>query len=404
MAVQSHLHHQHVSEQTLEQEDRFFFLDALYCEEEQRWEEDEEEEEEEDVSEEDCAQNGRTHSSHLPLLLLEHDMIYDDEELHSLFSKEELQRADYWSSGVGHSVSAVRSEAVQWMLIVNAHYGFSALTAVLAIDYVDRFLSRFLVPEDKPWIIQILSVACISLAAKIEETCVPLLLDLQVGEAKYVFEAKAIQRMELLVLSALRWKMHPVTPLSFLDHVVRRLCLKSQVHWEFFKRCESTLLNVISDSRSVSYLPSVLATATMVHVIEELETSNPVEYKAQLLRVLGMSKEDVEGCWQLIRGISTARIASHGVINSNKRKLDASLMGESSLSNDISDECSCVVGPSSSPPNNHHHHQHHRTRVKRSRGQILDLEKNNQCCSSSSSSCSFSSLGRVFICAVRSPH
>lgn len=61
-----------------------------------------------------------------------------------------------------------------------------------------------------------------------------------------MFEAKAVQRMELLVLSTLRWKMHPVTPLSFLDHIIRRLGLKSDVHWEFFRRCEALLLAVVS--------------------------------------------------------------------------------------------------------------------------------------------------------------
>ncbi|KAK4800966.1 hypothetical protein SAY86_021453 [Trapa natans] len=392
MAVQSHLHHHHVSEQTPEQEDRFFLLDALYCEEEQRWEGEEEEEEVPPPP-----------SSLLPPLLLGQDLLCDDEELLSLFSKEEAQRADYWSAGAEHSVSpgcvsVVRVEAVEWMLRVNAHYGFSAITAVLAIDYVDRFLSRFLIQEDKPWTIQLLAVACISLAAKVEETYAPFLLDLQVGGAKYVFEAKAIQRMELLVLSALGWKMHPVTPLSFLGHIVRRLVgLKSKVHWEIFRRCEAILLNVVSDSRSVCYLPSVLATATMVHAIEEVEASDCVEQTAQLLRVLRISKEQVEGCCQLVRGISTARIASRDAINSsNNRELDASFTGQSSLPapDDTSDHCSCGTGSSASPSNEDRHNQHH---VKRNRGQIL--EKNNLF----SSSCSFSSLGRVFICAVRSP-
>ncbi|KAH7855864.1 hypothetical protein Vadar_029836 [Vaccinium darrowii] len=48
------------------------------------------------------------------------------------------------------------------------------------------------------------------------ETQVPLLLELQVKESKYVFEAKTVERMELLVLSALEWKMNPVTPLLFI--------------------------------------------------------------------------------------------------------------------------------------------------------------------------------------------
>ncbi|KAF5752168.1 putative cyclin d [Tripterygium wilfordii] len=78
--------------------------------------------------------------------------------------------------------------------------------------------------------VQLVVVTCLSLAAKVEETEVPLLLDFQVMETKYVFEPKMIQRMELLVLSALKWKMHPVTPLSFVDHIVRRLGLMNHVH------------------------------------------------------------------------------------------------------------------------------------------------------------------------------
>ncbi|KAF7813283.1 cyclin-D3-1 [Senna tora] len=59
---------------------------------------------------------------------------------------------------------------------------------------------------------------------------------------KYEFEAKTIHRV--LVLSTFKWKMHPVTPLSFLDHIIRRLGLKSHLHWEFLKRCENLILSI----------------------------------------------------------------------------------------------------------------------------------------------------------------
>ena len=39
------------------------------------------------------------------------------------------------------------------------------------------------------------------------KTDVPLLLDLQVEEIKYVLEEKTIQRIELLVLPTLQWKL-----------------------------------------------------------------------------------------------------------------------------------------------------------------------------------------------------
>ncbi|KAK4437911.1 Cyclin-D3-1 [Sesamum alatum] len=233
------------------------FDDALYCEEE-KWGDVVEEEEEEDES-------GVTLSNHdslFPLLLLEQDLFWDDEELHSLFCKEKetcLKPPTPITSRNHLSLSLARREAVSGFLNINAHYGFSALTAILALQ------SR--------------------------RNHVPLLLDLQVEGTKYVFEAKTIQRMELLVLSSLKWKMNPVTPLSFLDHIIRRLGLKSYVHWEFLRSCENLLLSVISDSRFTLYLPSVLATATMLHVIHQAEPSNAIDYENQLLSVLKISKE-----------------------------------------------------------------------------------------------------------------
>lgn len=64
-------------------------------------------------------------------------------------------------------------------------------------------------------------------------------------QSKYLFEAKTIQRMELLVLSTLNWRMNPVTPISFFELIVRMLGLKSRLHWEFLFRCESVLLDLI---------------------------------------------------------------------------------------------------------------------------------------------------------------
>ncbi|XP_057749149.1 cyclin-D3-1-like [Arachis stenosperma] len=132
--------------------------------------------------------------------------------------------------------------------------------------YLDRFLLSFHFQREKPWMIQLASVTCISLAAKVEETQVPLLLDLQVEDAKYVFEAKIIQKMELLILSTLNWKMYPVILLSFLDHIIRRLGLKIHLYWQFLKRRENLLLSLLLDSRFVGCLPFVLATATMLNI------------------------------------------------------------------------------------------------------------------------------------------
>ncbi|CAN1848442.1 CYCD4-1, partial [Linum perenne] len=114
-----------------------------------------------------------------------------------------------------------------WFQQVQAHFGFGPLCLYLSINYLDRFLSAYKLPKGKAWMMQLVGVACLSLAAKMEETEVPLSLDLQVGEAKYVFEARTIQRMELLILSKLGWRMQAITPFSFLDNFFNRIMMNN---------------------------------------------------------------------------------------------------------------------------------------------------------------------------------
>lgn len=286
------------------------FLDGLYCEEEEEHFDDDDDNVVEDES------FGKPKLL-FPFVLLEQDLVWEDDELVSLKSKENQNSFCCERLTSDGSLMLARKQAVEWMTKVNAHYGFSGLTSALSVNYFDRFVTSLRFQKEKPWMSQLVAVACLSLAAKVEETQVPLLLDLQVEECKYVFEAKTIQRMELLVLSTLQWKMNPVTPFSFFDHIMRRLGLKTNLHWEFLWRCERLLLSVISDSRTVCYLPSVLATATMLYVIKEIEPCNSLEYQNQLVGVLKISKEDkVDDCYKLIVELST----SHGFNDNQSRK------------------------------------------------------------------------------------
>ncbi|CAN7082267.1 unnamed protein product [Brassica oleracea var. botrytis] len=275
-------------DESREEQSNSFLLDALYCEEE-KWE-DEEEEVEENSS-------FSSSSPTSPLVLLQQDLFWQDQDLVTLFTKEEEQRLTCLDEVY---LATDRKEAVGWILRVNARYGFSTLAAVLAITYLDKFICSYSLQRDKPWMLQLVSVACLSLAAKVEEVHVPLLLDFQVEETKYVFEAKTIQRMELLLLSTLQWKMHLVTPLSFLDHIIRRLGLKNNSHWDFLNRCHRLILSVISDSRFVGYLPAVVAAATMMRIIEQVELFDPLSHQNNLLGVLNITKEKVEPCYNLI--------------------------------------------------------------------------------------------------------
>ncbi|KFK34267.1 hypothetical protein AALP_AA5G122800 [Arabis alpina] len=222
------------------------------------------------------------------------DMFYDDDELLSLISKEEELKP---CEGIFDEFLVLcREKSLDWIFRVKSHYGFNSLTALLAVNYFDRFITSRMFQTDKPWMSQLTAVACLSLAAKVEEIRVPLLLDFQVEEARYVFEAKTIQRMELLILSTLQWRMHPVTPISFFDHIIRRFNLQ----FEFLSSCESLLLSIVPDSRFMSYSSSVLATAIMVSVIRDFKTCDEAEYESQLMTLLKVNKEKVNKCYELV--------------------------------------------------------------------------------------------------------
>ncbi|KAE8711740.1 Cyclin-D3-1 [Hibiscus syriacus] len=293
-----------------QQSQPLFLLDTLYCEED-----DGVEDLQELMSSSTSSNNGGI------------DLFRDDDGLLSMFSKETKIDLDV----DGYFPPMARREAVEWMLKVNAFHGFTSLTVVLAVNYLDRFLTSFRFQRDdgnKPWMIHLVAVACLSLAAKVEEAHVPLLLDLHVGEIRYVFESKTIQRMELLILSTLKWKMHPITPLSFLNHIIRRLGLKIHLHWELLKKCEQLLFCVISDSRSMHYLPSVLATATMMYVIDQIEPFTLVYYRDQLLNVLQTKKagilillETVNECYKLVVEVSKRPQNNNNASCPKRRKL-----------------------------------------------------------------------------------
>lgn len=68
-----------------------------------------------------------------------------------------------------------------------------------------------------------LSVACLSVAVKLEETEVPLLLDLQLFEPQFMFENRTIGRMEVMVMASLKWRMRSVTPFDFVDYFAERI-------------------------------------------------------------------------------------------------------------------------------------------------------------------------------------
>ncbi|KAJ9566917.1 hypothetical protein OSB04_002883 [Centaurea solstitialis] len=142
----------------------------------------------------------------------ESSLIEDEGYLRMLLDKEtDRSRVQ---SHASDWVKSARSEAIQWIINTRAFLRLRFCTAYLSVTYFDRFLSTGLIDRDKRWAIRLLSVACLSLAAKMEHRTPPALTDFPTDE--YSFKSSSIQKMELLVLTALDWRMHSITPFDFI--------------------------------------------------------------------------------------------------------------------------------------------------------------------------------------------
>ncbi|KAE8725624.1 Cyclin-D1-1 [Hibiscus syriacus] len=176
--------------------------------------------------------------------------------------------SDYLRRCQQRSINVIaRQDSINWILKVHAYYNFNPVTAFLSVNYLDRFLSSHSLLLENGWPFQLLSVTCLSLAAKMEELEVPLLLDLQVLEPRFVFEPKTIQRMELRVMDILNWRLRSVTPFDYLHHFVSKLPSDS---FDSLISASSDL--ILSTTRVIDFLqftPSTMAAAAVFCAAEE---------------------------------------------------------------------------------------------------------------------------------------
>ncbi|KAL5988248.1 hypothetical protein ACLOJK_036011 [Asimina triloba] len=210
---------------------------------------------------------------------------------------------------------------------VHEYYRFSSVTAYLSVIYLDRFLSSHTLPvkalsltlpeihlwsresesqafffqwqRGNGWPSQLLAVACLSIAAKMEETEVPLLMDFQLFEPLFVFRPCTIGRMELLIMSRLKWRMRSVTPFDFVDSFSRKLPSFAAPHvfcsYRFFSRVSDLILSTHRVIDFLGYRPSTIAAAAVICAAGEIGDGTDAAIFCR-----GLDQEMVGRCRQLM--------------------------------------------------------------------------------------------------------
>ncbi|XP_057448418.1 cyclin-D1-1-like isoform X2 [Lotus japonicus] len=181
---------------------------------------------------------------------------------------------------------------------------------VPGFDYLSRFQSRsldaaareesvaWILKQTNGWPMHLLSVACLSLAAKMEESLVPSLVDIQVEGAKYIFEPRTIQRMELLVLGILDWRLRSITPFCFLSYFACKLDSTGTFSGFLISRATQIILSNIREISFLAYWPSCIAAAATLYAANEIPDCSLVKPEHAELWCEGLTKEKIMGCYR----------------------------------------------------------------------------------------------------------
>ncbi|KQK23040.1 cyclin-D5-3 [Brachypodium distachyon] len=214
----------------------------------------------------------------------------DDEYVALMLSKEGGGCGAGGEETMDEWTKAARAACVDWIVKTNARFLFSGNTAYVAVTYLDRFLAQRRVDTGQGWALELLAVACLSLAAKLEEHRAPRLPELGLLVDGYDFDSASITRMELLVLATLNWQMIAGTPFPYLG------CFAARLRHDDRKaivlgavRCIFASIKAMS---SVEYQPSTIALASILVACgannkEEGTTSPDVD--EELKAILGSS-------------------------------------------------------------------------------------------------------------------
>ncbi|XP_016459926.2 cyclin-D5-3-like [Nicotiana tabacum] len=206
-------------------------------------------------------------------------------------------------------IQQARLAAVQYILKTGESFGFRFQTVYIAVTYCDGFLSRRFLDGEKQWAVKLLAVACLSLAAKMEECKVPTLTEYPSEE--YIFESRVTQRMELLVLNTLEWRMGCITPFYFINYFVSRFC-KNDSRKCVISSTVEIIFGALRDIKLMSVRPSVLAAAATLLVLNKSLTMEALEVEINVLHLNGILQiDDVFSCYNQMLYLNKEICKSH---------------------------------------------------------------------------------------------
>ncbi|XP_071687331.1 putative cyclin-D7-1 [Rutidosis leptorrhynchoides] len=165
-------------------------------------------------------------------------------------------------------VSNCRMKAFQWFIQSQRRFNCCMGTVFKGMNYLDRFIDSNQCNGWSNWMMELLSLGCLSIALKFGETCPPSLHEIQDG-LEYNYEPRLVQKMEMKILKVLRWELNSITPHTYVELINWELksILKPLVLDDLSSRFNDVVLASSLDVKMLRYRPSVIAMSGLKCVV-----------------------------------------------------------------------------------------------------------------------------------------
>ncbi|KAL3640333.1 hypothetical protein CASFOL_015301 [Castilleja foliolosa] len=184
-----------------------------------------------------------------------------------------------------------RSEALKWILEAMVLFGYHYHTAYLSMIYFDQFVAKSCFSDEKTTgTSQILSMACLSIAAKMEEQKVCSFNQYHV--AGYNFTVIAVQKMEICVLRKLGWKMAFITPFTYLNYFVTKFCVEKSRHQENVTEAADLVLVIIEEINVAEIRPSIVAAVSVLAAYDRHLDKTMLDNKIDAIPSWGLEEKE----------------------------------------------------------------------------------------------------------------
>ncbi|XP_047319047.1 putative cyclin-D6-1 [Impatiens glandulifera] len=205
-----------------------------------------------------------------PLCSSHHHLPNHDDDSSSLFHNESAHLPSYFPAP-----DLFRRKTIS-LISHHSKSNSNPFLTYLAINYLDRFICLQNTQNWKPWTVNLVAVSCISLALKMTRTdstsSVPNQdQDDEDGGSILVFDRKTIQRMELVILGALKWRMRSITPFSFITFFISLFNLKDPSSLKLLRdRATQIIFRSQMDESLMGFKPSTMAASSLLAACHEL--------------------------------------------------------------------------------------------------------------------------------------